>query len=91
MILFVYRNMVFKRVRQASLFCIRINKEEAMAYSKLEKLVIDGATPIAAEVGCYIYDVEYVKEGGTRYLRIYERLELQGHRYTSRTYQYMSP
>ncbi len=42
-----------------------------MAYSKLEKLVIDGATPIAAEVGCYIYDVEYVKEGGARYLRIY--------------------
>ncbi len=42
-----------------------------MAYSKLEKLVLDGATPIAAEVGCYIYDVEYVKEGGARYLRIY--------------------
>ena len=47
-----------------------------MAYSKLEKLVIDGATPIAAEVGCYIYDVEYVKEGGARYLRIYaDKLE----------------
>ena len=42
-----------------------------MSYSKLEKLVIEGATPIAAEVGCYIYDVEYVKEGGAKYLRIY--------------------
>lgn len=42
-----------------------------MAYSKLEKLVIDGATPIANEIDCYIYDVEYVKEGGARYLRIY--------------------
>lgn len=42
-----------------------------MAYSKLEKLVIEGATPIAEEVGCYIYDVEYVKEGGAKYLRIY--------------------
>lgn len=49
-----------------------------MAYSKLEKLVIDGATPIAAEVGCYIYDVEYVKEGGARYLRIYADKEDSG-------------
>ena len=27
--------------------------------------------PIAAENGCEIYDVEYVKEGGTWYLRAY--------------------
>ena len=49
-----------------------------MAYSKLEKLVIDGAAPIAAEVGCYIYDVEYVKEGGAKYLRIYADKEEGG-------------
>ena len=42
-----------------------------MAYSKLEKLIIEMASPIAEANGCYVYDVEYVKEGGARYLRIY--------------------
>ena len=42
-----------------------------MAYSKLEKMIIDMATPIAEANQCYIYDVEYVKEGGAKYLRIY--------------------
>ena len=43
----------------------------AMAYSKIEKLVFDMAMPIADENGCYIYDVEYVKEGAQRFLRLY--------------------
>lgn len=42
-----------------------------MAYSKIEKLVIEMATPIAEANSCYIYDAEYVKEGGARYLRVY--------------------
>lgn len=42
-----------------------------MAYSKTEQLVHDMAEPIATENGCYIYDVEYSKEGGVRYLRVY--------------------
>ncbi len=42
-----------------------------MAYSKLEKMIFEMATPIAEENSCYVYDVEYVKEGGTRYLRVY--------------------
>ena len=49
-----------------------------MAYSKLEKMVIEMAEPIAAANDCYIYDVEYIKEGGVRYLRIYADKENVG-------------
>ncbi|MBR2453263.1 MAG: ribosome maturation factor RimP [Clostridia bacterium] len=42
-----------------------------MAYSKLEKMIIDMATPVAESIGCYIYDTEFVKEGTMKYLRIY--------------------
>ncbi len=40
-------------------------------YSKTEKTVLDMAVPVAQGFGCFIYDVEYVKEGGSYYLRIY--------------------
>ena len=36
------------------------------------------ATPIAQGISCYIYDVEYVKEGGAWYLRIYADKEEGG-------------
>lgn len=49
-----------------------------MAYSKIERTVYDLAAPAAAECGCYIYDVEYVKEGGGRVLRIYADKESGG-------------
>ena len=42
-----------------------------MAYSKLEKMIIDIAAPVAEDLGCYIYDTEFVKEGTAKYLRIY--------------------
>ncbi len=42
-----------------------------MAYSKTEQTVLNMSEAIAKENGCYIYDVEYVKEGGDRYLRVY--------------------
>ena len=42
-----------------------------MGYSRLEQTVIDMASEIAAGINCYIYDVEYIKEAGTRFLRIY--------------------
>ncbi len=42
-----------------------------MAYSKLEKMIIELAAPIAEVSECYVYDVEYVKEGGARYLRVF--------------------
>ena len=42
-----------------------------MAYSKLETSILETATPIAEECGCYIYDIEYAKEGKNRYLRIF--------------------
>lgn len=42
-----------------------------LSYSKVEQLCFDLAEPIAAENGCYVYDVEYVKEGASRFLRIY--------------------
>ncbi len=42
-----------------------------MAYSKLEMSILEMATPICEECGCYIYDIEYAKEGKNRYLRIF--------------------
>lgn len=42
-----------------------------MAYSKTEAIAFSLAEPIAKERGCYIYDVEFVKEGGAYFLRIF--------------------
>lgn len=42
-----------------------------MAYSATETVALGLAEPIAAELGCYIYDVEFVKEGGIYFLRVY--------------------
>ncbi len=42
-----------------------------MEFSKTEQIIYDMAEPIAAAHGCYIYDVEYVKEGGAWYLRVF--------------------
>jgi ribosome maturation factor RimP len=41
-----------------------------MVYSKLELKILEISRPVAEENGCYIYDIEYVKEGKTRTLRI---------------------
>ena len=42
-----------------------------MAYSKTEKSVWELAEPIAVQEDCFIYDIEYVKEGGVWFLRVY--------------------
>ncbi|MBO5363935.1 MAG: ribosome maturation factor RimP [Clostridia bacterium] len=42
-----------------------------MAYSKIEQRVWQMAESIAQEKGCYLYDVEYLKEGGIWFLRVY--------------------
>ena len=42
-----------------------------MSYSKTEQIAFDLASEIAEGFECYIYDVEYVKEGTLKYLRIY--------------------
>lgn len=42
-----------------------------MAYSKTESTALKIAEPIAQKNGCFVYDVEFVKEGGLYYLRIY--------------------
>ena len=39
--------------------------------SKLTERVAALAAPIVEEEGCSLWDVEYVKEAGTRYLRVY--------------------
>ena len=49
-----------------------------MAYSKLEQQILEMAESVAVENGCYIYDVEYLKEGKTRTLRIYADREETG-------------
>lgn len=43
----------------------------SMNFSKIESAVYDAAVPIAEELGFLVYDVEYVKEGGARFLRIF--------------------
>ena len=40
-------------------------------YSKTESIALELAKPIAEENGCFIYDVEFVKEGGIYILRVY--------------------
>ncbi len=42
-----------------------------MAYSKVEQAVLLLAAPIAEKEGCFLYDVEYLKEGGIWFLRVY--------------------
>ena len=42
-----------------------------MAYSKTEQIAFELSESIAKDYGCYIYDVEYVKEGSLKFLRIY--------------------
>ena len=42
-----------------------------MAYSKTEQTVYDIAAGICSDFDAYVYDVEYVKEGSLKYLRIY--------------------
>ena len=39
--------------------------------SKITEKVFELARPVVEEEGCSLWDVEYVKEAGTRYLRIY--------------------
>ncbi|MGE4276434.1 MAG: ribosome maturation factor RimP [Lawsonibacter sp.] len=39
--------------------------------AKITDLVADLAAPIAAEAGCSLWDVEYVKEAGSWFLRVY--------------------
>lgn len=39
--------------------------------SKITDRVTEIARPIVEEEGCTLWDVEYVKEAGTRYLRVY--------------------
>ena len=38
---------------------------------KIPELVAQLAAPLAEQQGCSLWDVEYVKEGGERYLRVY--------------------
>ena len=38
---------------------------------KVTELVTELAAPIAEKQGCFVWDVEFVKEAGERYLRVY--------------------
>ena len=48
-----------------------------MGYSKIEQIAVQIAQPIAEKNGCYLYDVEFVKEGGMYFLRIFVDKEEQ--------------
>ena len=45
--------------------------ERSDPLKKITELVAELAAPAVEEVGCSLWDVEYVREGGTWYLRIY--------------------
>ena len=45
--------------------------ERSDPLKKITELVAELAAPAAEEAGCSLWDVEYVREGGTWYLRIY--------------------
>jgi len=49
-----------------------------MAYSKTEQTVLALAEPVAASEGAYLYDVEYIKEGGIWFLRVFADKEEGG-------------
>ncbi len=49
-----------------------------MSYSKLEMSILELAGSVAAENGCYIYDLEYIKEGKSKVLRVYADKEETG-------------
>ena len=53
-------------------------EDDIMTYSKLELKLLEMAKPIAEETDCYIYDLEYVKEGKSRFLRIFADKEQGG-------------
>lgn len=42
-----------------------------MAYSKIEKSTLEIVEPIASDIGYFVYDVEYIREGPHWFLRIY--------------------
>ena len=48
--------------------------------AKVTDLVAQLAQPLAEAAGCSLWDVEYVKEAGTWYLRIYIDKETGVHR-----------
>ena len=45
--------------------------ERSDPLKKITELVAELAAPAVEEAGCSLWDVEYVREGGTWYLRIY--------------------
>ncbi len=49
---------------------------------KVTEIVAELAAPVAAEFGCELWDVEYVREAGQWYLRLY--LDKEGGRRHSR-------
>ncbi len=44
---------------------------KAARMSKITEKVLQLARPVVKEEGCSLWDVEYVREAGTRYLRVY--------------------
>ena len=47
--------------------------------SKITELVTDLARPVVEENGCSLWDVEYLKEAGSWYLRLYIDRIVSGH------------
>ena len=49
---------------------LKLSKEGSPPMKKITELTAELAAPAIAEQGCTLWDVEYVKEAGTWYLRI---------------------
>ena len=56
---------------------LKLSKEGSPPMKKITELTAELAAPAIAEQGCTLWDVEYVKEAGTWYLRIL--LDKEGH------------
>ena len=59
-----------------TLFCEKKTKTAALgaeekSMSKLTDKIAELARPVVEQEGCSLWDVEYLKEAGTRYLRVY--------------------
>ena len=44
---------------------------DGLNYNKTESLVLNVAKPIAENLGFFVYDIDFLKEGGAWFLRIY--------------------
>ncbi len=81
---------------QSALLLVKIQKSTAWTFfkkggliEKVTELTAELAAPVIAAQGCELWDVEYVKEAGTWYLRLY--IDKEGRRQHRRLRSHFPP